>query len=147
MNERSVEIERTSVGQYVLRNVRGGEIPIGTGDDASFTPVELLLAAIGGCTAADVDPFVSRRAEPVAFAVRVTGDKIRDDAGGNRMEHLRVEFDVVFPEGEAGDAARAVLPRAVQMSHDRLCTVTRTVERGTPVANVIVDPKGRPGDL
>jgi uncharacterized OsmC-like protein len=139
---RSVEISRTSVGRYVLRNVRGGEIPIGTGDDDSFTPVELLLAAIGGCTAADVDPFVSRRAEPVGFTVGVTGDKIRDGAGGNRMENLTVEFNVAFPEGDAGDAARAVLPRSVQMSHDRLCTVTRTVERGTPVANVISDPSG-----
>jgi putative redox protein len=116
--------------------VRGGEIPLGTGDDDSFTPVELLLAAIGGCTAADVDPFVSRRAEPVEFTVRVTGDKIRDEAGGNRMENLRVEFTVVFGEGDAGDAARELLPRAVQMSHDRLCTVTRTVERGTPVTSV-----------
>jgi putative redox protein len=136
---RSVEISRTSVGHYVLRNVRGGEIPIGTGEDADFTPVELLLAAIGGCTAADVDPFVSRRAEPVEFTVRVTGDKIRDDAGGNRMENLKVEFNVVFPGGEDGDAARAVLPRSVRMSHDRLCTVTRTVERGTRVENVITD--------
>lgn len=43
-------------------------------------------------------------------------------------------FQVRFPEGEAGDAARAVLPEMVTRSHDRLCTVTRTVERGTPVA-------------
>jgi putative redox protein len=131
--QRSVEIERTSLGRYAVRNVRGGSMSIGNGEDADFTPVELLLAAIGGCTAADVDHIVSKRAEPGTFSIRVTGDKIRDAGGGNRMENLAVEFTVTFPEGEAGDAARQALPRAIQMSHDRLCTVSRTVELGTPI--------------
>jgi putative redox protein len=135
---RSVDIERTSVGRYVVRNVRGGSISIGTGEADSFTPVELLLAAIGGCTAIDVDLITSRRAEPSEFSVKVTGDKTRDAAGGNRMEHLTVEFTITFPDGEAGDAAREAVPRAVRMSHDRLCTVSRTVELGSPVATAIV---------
>jgi uncharacterized OsmC-like protein len=133
---RSVDVERTSVGRYVARNVRGGTITLGTGGDDSFTPVELLLAAIGGCTAVDVDLVTSRRAEPETFIVAVTGDKIRDE-GGNRMVNLRVEFTVAFPAGEGGDAARQILPRSVQMSHDRLCTVSRTVELGTPVTTTI----------
>jgi uncharacterized OsmC-like protein len=135
---RSVDIERTSIGRYVVRNVRGGSISMGTGEEDSFTPVELLLAAIGGCTAIDVDLITSRRAEASEFVVKVTGDKIRDEAGGNRMDNLRVEFTVTFPDGEAGDAARQALPRSVQMSHDRLCTVSRTVELGTPVSTAIV---------
>jgi putative redox protein len=135
---RCVNIERTSAGRYVVRNLRGGSIPVGTGDDESFTPVELLLAAIGGCTAIDVDLITSRRAEPSEFSVTVTGDKIRDEAGGNRMVNLTVEFAVTFPDNDAGDAAREVLPRSVQMSHDRLCTVSRTVELGTPVSTAIV---------
>ncbi|NUT33491.1 MAG: OsmC family protein [Hamadaea sp.] len=130
---RSVEIERTSVGKYIATNVRGGTLAFGTGDDVTFTPVELLLAAIAGCTAIDVDLVASRRAEPVEFRVRMTGDKIRDEAGGNRMTNLALEFSVVFPEGPGGDAAREALPRLIQMSHDRLCTVSRTVELGAPV--------------
>ncbi len=140
---RSVEIERTGGERYVARNVRGGSIAMGTGGDDSFTPVELLLAAIGGCTAVDVDLITSRRAEPTEFVLKVTGDKIRDDAGGNRMANLRVEFAVTFPEGAAGDAAREALPRSVRMSHDRLCTVSRTVELGTPVSTEIVAQRRR----
>ncbi|GAA4717467.1 OsmC family protein [Phytohabitans rumicis] len=131
---RTVEIERTVVGRHVVRNVRGGELSVGQGKDADFTPVELLLAAIGACTALDVDVLVSRRAEPTAFAVRVTGDKVRDEAGGNLMTNLAFEFTVTFPEGEAGDQAREALPRAIRMSHDRLCVVSRTVELGTPIS-------------
>ncbi|MGH3729588.1 MAG: OsmC family protein [Micromonosporaceae bacterium] len=139
---RTVDMHRTGAGRYLVRNARGGTMTIGTGSD-DFTPVELLLAAIGGCGAIDVDVVTSRRAEPTAFSVRVTGDKIRDDTG-NRLENLAVEFTVAYPEGEAGDAAREILPRTVQMSHDRLCTVSRTVEAGTPVAIDIVEP-GAPG--
>ncbi|MDO3703138.1 OsmC family protein [Micromonospora sp. C28SCA-DRY-2] len=133
---RSVKIERTSVGNYVVRNARGGSISMGTGEDGSFTPVELLLAAIGGCTAIDVDHITSRRAEPTGFSVEVSGDKVRDEAGGNRMRNLTVEFTVRFPAGPDGDRAREALPRSLQQSHDRLCTVSRTVELGTPVSIV-----------
>jgi len=140
---RSVEIERTSLGNYVVRNVRGGSVSMGAGEDGSFTPVELLLAAIGGCTAIDVDHITSRRAEPTRFSVEVTGDKIRDETGGNRMTNLTVTFTVAFPEGADGDRAREALPRSLQQSHDRLCTVSRTVELGTPVS--IVETTGSTG--
>ena len=131
---RSVTLRRTSLGRYEVRNARGGTMSIGTGDGADFTPVELLLAALGGCTGADVDYITSKRAEPDTFVVHVTGEKVRDADGGNRLVDLAIELGVTFPEGAAGAAAREMLPRAAKMSHDRLCTVSRTVELGTPVA-------------
>jgi uncharacterized OsmC-like protein len=137
---RRVDIERASAGRYTVRNVRGGSISVGTTDDETFSPVELLLAAIGCCTAVDVDLVTSRRAEPTEFTVAVTGDKIRDSGGGNRMENLAVTFTVAFPAGADGDAARLALPRLVQLSHDRLCTVSRTVELGTPVSIELAGP-------
>jgi putative redox protein len=135
-NHRSVSVERTSTGRFTISNERGGEITIGTGGDADFTPTELLLGAIGGCTAIDVDVFTSRRSEPDRFLVVADGDKIRD-GNGNRLTHLQVTFDLAFPDDAGGDAARALLPDAVQKSHDRLCTVGRTVELGTPVTTKI----------
>ncbi|WP_019819415.1 OsmC family protein [Saccharomonospora saliphila] len=133
-SQRSVRIERVSTGQYVAHNDRGATLPLG-GDD--FSPVELLLAAIGGCTAIDTDVATSRRTEPTEFTVTVDGDKVSDSETGNRMENLTVTFAVRFPDDEKGDAARAMLPRTVALSHDKLCTVSRTVEAGTPVRTVI----------
>jgi putative redox protein len=133
---RSVVVERTGTGHFVATNTRGGTIRFGTASDdgrnTDFTPVELLLAAIGGCTAADVDVATSRHAEPDAFSVTVTGDKISDELG-NRMTDLVVTFRVAFPDGAGAERARTILPRAVRTSHDRLCTVSRTIETGTPV--------------
>ena len=46
-------------------------------------------------------------------------------------------FRIRFPDGEQGDKARELLPDAVRKSHDRLCTVSRAVELGTPIATRI----------
>lgn len=133
---RQVSIARNAAGKYTVTNEHGGTITIGTGGDADFTPVELLLAAIGGCTAIDVDILTSRRAEPTEFTIDVAGEKIRDQQGSH-MADLTVTYHVAFPEGEGGDAARELLPGAVRRSHDSLCTVSRTVELGTPVSTTI----------
>lgn len=138
---RQVQFERTANSKYEVRNVRGGSLSVGSGDDGDtdFTPVELLLAAIGTCSAIDVDIVTSRRAEPTEFRATVSGDKVRDAEQGNRLENLAVEFTISFPKGEDGDKAREALPRAIKMSHDRLCTVSRTVELGTPVTTTLFD--------
>ena len=130
---RGVRLERIENSRYTATNERGGTINIGTGESSDFTPVELLLIAIGGCTAVDVDILTSRRAEPDSFEIDVDADKVRD-AAGNHLAGLQVTFRVAFPAGEQGDKARALLPDAVRKSHDRLCTVSRTVELGTPIA-------------
>ncbi|POX52555.1 oxidoreductase [Streptomyces sp. Ru71] len=135
---RSVAVERTATGHFTATNARGGTISFAT-EGAEFTPVELLLAAIGGCTAVDVDVATARHAEADRFLVTVTGHKVSDEQG-NRMTDLAVTFSVAFPDGEEADRARAILPRAVKASHDRLCTVSRTVEIGTPVTATIQEP-------
>ena len=62
----------------------------------------------------------------------MTAEKVRDE-GGNHLSNLVVRFDVAFPADDDGEAARNVMPAAIKRSHDYLCTVSRTVELGTPV--------------
>jgi putative redox protein len=133
---RTIELSRVEAGRYKAVNVRGGELTIGSGDDAEFSPVELLLAALAGCTAIDTDLITSKRATPETFDIRVTAHKVRDE-GGNHLVDLGVDVSVTFPEGEAGDLAREFLPRAVHMSRDRLCTVGRTIQLGASIVYTI----------
>lgn len=135
---RSISLRRTEAGSFRAVNARGGELDFGSGSDDRFTPVELLLTAIAGCSAIDVDILTSRRSEPSSFEVTASGEKLRDEQH-NHMGPITVRFEVTFPEGEAGDAARAVLPDAVELSHDRLCTVSRTVQLGADVTMDIAD--------
>jgi uncharacterized OsmC-like protein len=134
---RSVEITRIGRARFKATNARGGETFFGTGgEDPDFTPTELLLAAIAGCSALDVEAITHKRTSSTTFDVHAEGHKVRDD-GGNHLTGLRVSFDVVFPEGPEGDAARERLQGAIEMSRDRLCTVSRTVQLGAPV---VYDP-------
>lgn len=129
---RSVRLERTRLGHYDVRNARGGVISFGDGTGEEFTPVETLLAAIAGCASVDVDHMTSRRAEPEQFTVVASGTKVTDD-DGNHMQDIEVTFHLAFAAGADGDAARARIGAAIRASHDRDCTVSRTVERPTPV--------------
>jgi putative redox protein len=132
---RSVSIERLSKGRYRATNTHGDTIVVGEGD-GSFSPIELLLTALAACGAIDVDYIVGKRDEPASFRVRSEANKVRDE-GGNHLTDIVVTFDARFEDTEAGKAAQDVMARAVQQSHDRLCTVSRTVELGTKVESVI----------
>jgi uncharacterized OsmC-like protein len=128
---RQITLTRDSKGRYTARNRRGGSISVSSGTD-ELSPVELLLAGVAACTAVDVDTVTSRRAEPESFEVEVTADKVKDEHG-NHLRDINVTFRIRFPEGEGGDAAREMLPKMVQRSHDEWCTVSRTIELGATV--------------
>lgn len=132
---RRIEMTKIGEGRYKATNRRGGVLPVGSGDDPDFSPVELLLAAIAGCSAIDVDLITGKRADAESFDIVAEGHKIRDEQG-NRLVDLRITFAVRFPEGEAGDAARAVVPRALAQTRDRLCSVGRTVQVGADIEYV-----------
>ena len=132
---RRIDLTKMGAGRYKATNRRGGVLPVGSGDDPDFTPVELLLAALAGCSAIDVDLITGKRAEATSFHVAAEGDKVRDE-DGNHLVDLRVTVEVRFPEGPDGDRAREALPRSIAQSRDRLCTVGRTVALGSPVEYV-----------
>jgi uncharacterized OsmC-like protein len=124
-----------SKGRYRATNTHGDTLVVGEGD-GSFSPIELLLTALAACGATDVDYIVGKRDEPTSFRVRVEANKIRDE-GGNHLTDIVITFDARFEDTEAGRAAQHVMARAVKQSHDRLCTVSRTVELGANVEAVI----------
>ena len=96
-NLRSVEIARIGPARFKATNARGGETFFGTGgEDPDFTPVELLLTAIAGCSALDVEAITHKRTSSTTFDVHAEGRKVRDEQG-NHLTGLRVSFDVDFP--------------------------------------------------
>jgi hypothetical protein len=94
-----------------------------TGSDTGFTPTELLLAAIAGCTAIDVDILTSRRAEPDSFAVRADADKVRD-AHGSRLTSIVVTFRSRFP---AARTATRLGPSCRMRSPNRMTGYARFI--------------------
>ena len=136
---RRVTVERIARGRFLATNDRGGSVVMVSDGGSDLTPVELLLAALGGCTAMDVDALTSRRAEPEAFEVIVEAQKVRDELG-NRLTDIVERFRIAFPDTDGGASACEVLPDMVAKSHDRLCTVGRTVQVGAPIETQIELP-------
>ena len=128
----TVDLSRLSKHHFEATNSLGGTLSFGRKNDGEFTPVELLLVAIAGCTAMDVDAITVKRSEPLRFQVSCSGHSTKSKHG-NHVTDIVVDFDVEFPDTEGGRAASDVLEIAIRKSHDRLCTVTRTFELKTPV--------------
>lgn len=126
-------MSRTGQFEYRVENSRGGVISIGEGQSTDFTPVELLLAALGGCNALSIEA-LTKRSEPELFDVSVDAQKTKSDDGGTQLEDIRIVFDIRFPSDDMGKKMTERLPDAVEKAHTKYCTVARTVEPGTPVA-------------
>ncbi|MCX2732417.1 OsmC family protein [Saccharopolyspora sp. NFXS83] len=126
-----VEVHRTGEHTFTASNGRGGEVAIG-GDGApdSFTPGELLLAAIAGCSAVTSENLLVRRAgQDADIVVHADRDKTAEDP--NKFSEVRVRFDVDLGAVEGVD--RAKLLDAVERAIERYCTVSRSVAEGTPI--------------
>lgn len=123
----NVRVERTDDGGFVATNGRGAEIRIGGGDENDvFSPVELLLAAVGGCNIVTVEPLTAKRNHQlVRLALTVSAEKIQP----NKLGDVTVTYDVEVPSPEADEVFRAVAHRV----HEKYCTVSTSLQDGTKV--------------
>lgn len=124
-----VNVERAD-GGFVARNDRGAEVAMGGGEEEGvFTPVELLLAALGGCNIVTVEPLTSQRGHRLArLAMTVQADKVEPTLLGP----ITITYDVEFPEGneKAAEVFRAVAHRV----EEKYCTVSRALREKTEIS-------------
>ncbi len=117
-----VRVERTDDG-FVARNDRGAEVAMGGGDEQGvFTPVELLLAALGGCNIVTVEPLTAQRGHRMTrLAMTVQAEKVES----SKLGTITITYDVELPEGDekAAEVLRAVAHRV----EEKYCTVSRAL--------------------
>ncbi|MGQ4512344.1 OsmC family protein [Streptomyces sp. DW26H14] len=125
-----LEIERTGTHEFRARNARGAQVRIGRVDgEGSFTPGELLQLAAAGCAAVTVEELVVRRSGEDARFVATAGNDRRP--GSHEYDALHVSLDVDL--SSLDEAARERVAAAIRTAVERECTVSRTIEKGTPV--------------
>jgi putative redox protein len=127
-----VTVERTDDG-FVARNDRGAELHFGTGgEDASFTPVEMLLAALGGCNIVTVEPLTAQRGHRlVRLAATIEAEKIKV----NELGKVTMTYDIELPPDDA-EAAQLFHDVALRV-HERACTVSTALEQNTAIDLVL----------
>jgi uncharacterized OsmC-like protein len=134
MNPAPVRIRREAPAKFTATNGRGAQISIGRSQDgADFSPVELLMAALGACAGLSADHVVSRRlGEDAAIDVVVEAVK---DTEADRLTGVSTRFDLDL--ASLPEADQATLVKLVTRAVERTCTVSRTVEPGTPVELIV----------
>ena len=127
-----VRVERTEDGFQAV-NGRGARVAIGDGDtEGAFTPVELLLAALGGCELVTVEPLTAQRGHRMArLAATVQADKVET----SRLGTITVTYDVELPEGD--DKAEDVLKAVAKRVHDRYCTVGNALKEPMKIDQIV----------
>ena len=84
----------------------------------AHSPVQALLLSLAGCTAADVIDILTKSRVPVStLQVRVEGDRNADQP--RYFTAIRMRY---IARGIA-EADRSKLERAVQLSHEKYCSV------------------------
>jgi putative redox protein len=114
-------------GTVVVTNRHGTQITVDLHGKSGLTPLEMLLAALGSCSAVDIVELMRKQRDPVTpLAVDVEG--LKDD---QRMQWLRVTYHV------GAEVAERKFERARSKTAEDLCTVSRTLTQGCPVDHVV----------
>jgi putative redox protein len=100
--------------------------PAGVGEQA-FSPMELLLVSLAGCTAIDVIALLEKMQQAVtAFQVRVDGQ--RAESHPRRFTEITLTYSL-----EGKDLDPAAVARAIELSQTKYCSATATLTRGVPI--------------
>ena len=97
------------------------------GNNAAFRPMQMLLAAIGGCSSIDIIHLLKKqRAELRDLQIRVEGTR-QEGAVPNLFTAFHVRFDLY------GNVEERKAERAVRLSMEKYCSVAKTLEQTAPI--------------
>jgi len=115
------------------QNEEGGKIrmdgntEIG-GLEGGFSPMQLLLAGIGGCSAIDIIGILKKQKQPLEdLQVLVDGDK---QSAGTFSEFKTIQLNFIF----TGDLEEKKVKRAIELSLEKYCSVSKALEKGSDIS-------------
>ncbi len=132
----------TSTAQLELETIEGSGLRFGARvgghalqldsgpEAAAATPMQALLAALGGCTAMDVISILrKKRLHVQAYRVEVTGER-RTDA--HPKVYTRIE---IVHRVWGSDVTAAAVEEAVRLSDTKYCSVHAMLEHGVAITS------------
>ena len=124
---RRLSLTANEDGTVVVTNRHGSQITVDLHGKRGLTPLEMLLAALGSCSAVYIVELMRKQRDPVTpLPVDVEG--LKDD---QRMQWLRVTYHV------GAEVDERKFERARSKTANDLCTVSRTLTHGCPVDHVV----------
>jgi putative redox protein len=115
------------------QNEEGGKIRMdGTNEigglEGGFSPMQLLLAGIGGCSAIDIIGILEKQKQPLQdLQVVIDGDR---QSVGTYSEFKTIHLNFIF----TGDLEDKKVKRAIDLSLDKYCSVSKALEKGSEIS-------------
>ena len=104
-----------------------GDRKIG-GLEGGMSPMQLLLAGIGGCSAIDVISILEKQRQQLSdLKVEVKGDRQKLDAGYSEYKSIHLHFIL------SGDLDPKKVERALELSITKYCSVSKALEKGSEI--------------
>ncbi len=100
------------------------------GINGGFRPMQMLLAAAGGCSAIDIISILKKqRQNPDDLKIEVTGDRVNvGDHSEFKEIHMYFEF-----KGDHLDEKKVA--RAIDLSLSKYCSVSKTLEKTAKITS------------
>ncbi|MCC6819041.1 MAG: OsmC family protein [Bacteroidia bacterium] len=97
------------------------------GHHLGFRPMQMLLAAVGGCSAIDVISILKKQKQDISsFEMEVEGDK-------QPIESYSVYKSIVLHFKIDGQVDPEKAYRAAKLSHDKYCSVSKALEHDSEI--------------
>ena len=115
------------------QNEDGGKVRMdGTteigGLEGGFSPMQLLLAGVGGCSAIDIIGILEKQKQDLQdLKVVVDGDRQNKDT---YSEFKTIHLNFIF----TGDLDDKKVKRAIDLSLDKYCSVSKALEKGSEIS-------------
>ena len=122
----AVHMEAKNEDGITLQMDGTGEIG---GINGGFRPMQMLLAAAGGCSAIDVVGILKKqRQNPNDLKIEVTGDRV---SVGSYSEFKSIHIHFIL----TGDLDENKVSRAIDLSLTKYCSVSKTLEKTAKITS------------
>lgn len=99
------------------------------GLEGGLSPMQLLLAGIGGCSAIDVISILEKQKQKLTdLKVEVDGDRQKLKAGYSEYKTIHMHFSL------SGELDRKKVERALKLSITKYCSVSKALEKGSEIS-------------
>jgi len=129
-----ITIDQLNGTHMEAQNEEGGLIRIDGstrigGLEGGFSPMQLLLAGVGGCSAVDIIGILKKQKQDLKdLKIEVDANKIKK---GTYSEFKTIHIKYIF----TGDLEERKVERAINLSLDKYCSVSKTLEKTSEITH------------
>ena len=125
---REITVDWCGGGAFVGSNASGGQVHMGViGEHPALSPMELILAALGGCTGVDVASILEKKRQPLKeLRLQVRGKRV--ETYPRKYTEIEVKY-LLWGDGLDEEAVR----QAITLSEEKYCSVSAMLKTSVSI--------------